>query len=144
MAGSRVGMAAYRGIGADDQNVARAGAVLRFVDPGIDDAQDGQRRRRPDLVQGQGAGGVAGDDQEFRPLVDQKTGAAEGIARDRRLGFRSVREPRGIPQIEIVERWEALQQGPQYREAAEAGIEDSYFRPCCIHRCFVPGDSEAR
>ena len=73
-------------------------AASRGLGAGFDDANDGNGRDRfLDGVEGEGAGGVAGDDEVFGALLlDQEPGALGGVAGDGAAGLGAVGETGGV------------------------------------------------
>src|SRR5271170_373203 len=57
------------------------------------------RRGRADFVESEGAGGVAGDNQEFAALFDQEPGAGDGVSGDGCLRLGAVRKAGGIAEV---------------------------------------------
>ena len=93
---------------------------------GGDDADD--RRRGGgglDFGQGEGTGGVAGDDEKVSTLVEEEAGRGDGEADDGSLGFGAVGEAGGVAEEDVVGVWNAVQEGAEDGEAAEAGVEDT-------------------
>ena len=81
-------MALDGGVGGDDQNVAGAGGGSGGCSPGFNDAENGDGDGGLNGVESQGAGGVAGDDEELGALLlDQEAGALGGVAGDGAAGF---------------------------------------------------------
>ena len=75
--------------------VCRGGA--RGGGAGLDDAQHRNRDGVLDGVEGQGAGGVAGDDQEFGALLaDQELRALRGVAGDGAARLGAVGQARRV------------------------------------------------
>ncbi len=96
-AGGGVGVALHGGVGGDDEDVAGAGGGAGGGGAGLDDAQHGDGHGVLNGVEGQGAGGVAGDDEEFCALlVDQEAGAFSGVAGDGAAGLGAVGEAGGV------------------------------------------------
>ncbi len=97
LAGSGVGVALHGGVGGDDQHVAGARGGAGRGRAGLDDAQHRDRHGVLDGVERQGAGGVAGDHQEFCALLaDQELRAFSGIAGDGAARFGAVGQPRRV------------------------------------------------
>ena len=97
LAGGGVGVALDGGVGGDDQHVAGAGGGAGGVCARLDDAQHRDGHRVLNGVESQGAGGVAGDDQELRALlVDQELRALGGVAGDGAAGLGAVGQPGGV------------------------------------------------
>ena len=77
-------------------------------------------------VEGQGAGGVAGDDEEFGALLaDQELRAFGGIAGDGAARLGPVGQPGGVAEKGEAGMGKPADQGAQDGEAAEAGVEDA-------------------
>ena len=95
---------------------------------GLDDAEDGDRGGHGflDGVEGEGAGGVAGDDEVVGALlVDEESGAFGGVAGDGAAGLGAVGEAGGVADEGEAGLRGAADEGAQDGEAAEAGIEDA-------------------
>ena len=118
--------------------------AARLVGSGLDHAQHRHRRRRMNFSQGERARRIAGDHQKIRALVEQKAGARERIAHDGRAGFRPIGQPRRVAQVEKLRLRKQRQQRAQHGQAAETGIEYANLQTAASHRCFTPGESEAR
>jgi hypothetical protein len=78
-----------------------------------------------DIFEGEGRGGVAGDDEEFYALFVEEPGAGDGVAGDGFAGFGAVGQACGITEIEVVRAGDERQKGAENGEAAEAGVEDA-------------------
>ncbi len=136
-------MALHGGVGGDDQHIAREGGGARSFCARLDDAENRNRDRVLNGIQGQGAGGVAGDDQELRALLaDQELRAFGGVAGNGAAGFGAVRQARRVAQKGILGLRHALDESAQHGQAAEAGIEDADGGGCggwtcleCAHGC---------
>ena len=126
-AGCSVGVALYGGIGGDDEDVAGFGCSVGGLGAGLNDADDGDGRDGfLDGVEGEGTGGVAGDDEVFGALLlDQETGALGGVAGDGAARLGTVGEAGGVADEGKVCLWCAGDEGAQHGESAEAGIEDA-------------------
>jgi hypothetical protein len=114
------------GVSGDDQHVAGFGGCAGGGCAGLDYAEDGDRDCLLNGVEGEGAGGVAGDDEEFRALfADQELCALGGVAGDGAAGFGAVGETGGIAEEGEAGVGETLDECAEDGEAAEAGIEDA-------------------
>jgi hypothetical protein len=54
------------------------------------------------VFEGEGGGGVAGDDEEVGSLFVKELCAGDGVAGDGFMGFGAVGETRGVAQIDVV------------------------------------------
>ena len=105
LAGGGVGVALDGGVGGDDQDVAGFGGGAGGCCAGLDDAEDGNGDGVLNGVEGEGAGGVAGDDEEFGALLagpgtarsGRRSGRWCGGTWSRRGGGRCRRERRSGP-----------------------------------------------
>ena len=68
----------------------------------LDYADDGDGQGLLDVFEGQGGGGVAGDDQEFRALFVEEPGARYGVAGDCLAGFGAIGQTGGVAQVDVV------------------------------------------
>jgi len=110
----------------DDEDVAGAGGATRGGGAGVDYAEDWNGNGVLDGVEGQGAGGVAGDDEELGALfTDQELGALCGVAGDGAAGLGAVGETGGVAEEGKPGAGETLDECAEDGEAAEAGIEDA-------------------
>ena len=100
-------------------------AAVAALDAGVDDADDGDAEAALDVVEGEGGGGVAGDDEEVGALGFEEAGAFDGVAGDGALGFGAVGEAGGVAEVDVVRAGDEGQQGAEDGEAAEAGVEDA-------------------
>ena len=126
LAGGGVGVALNGGIGGDDENVAGLRRPVCGLGTGLDDAEDGDRDGFFDVVEREGAGGVAGDDEVVGALfLNQETRALGGIAGDGAAGLGAIGKARGIADESVVCLGGESYEGAQDGEAAEAGIEDA-------------------
>ena len=96
------------------------------LDDGVDDAGDGDGDGGGDLGQGEGGGGVAGDDEMVGALLVEEFCALYCVAGDCGLGFGSVGETGGVAEVDVVGGGDAWEQGAEDGEAAESGVEDAY------------------
>ena len=78
------------------------------------------------VFEGEGGGGVAGDDETVGTLLVEELCALYCVAGDGGLGFCSVGETGGVAEVDVVGRGDAGQQGAEDGEASEAGVEDAY------------------
>lgn len=123
-AGGLVGVALHGGVGGDDQNVAGFGCGAGCFGSGFNDAQDRDGHGVLDGVEGEGAGGVAGDDQEFGTLLaDEELGAFDGITGDCAAGLGSVGKTRGVADEGEASMRKLGDERGENGESAEAGIE---------------------
>ncbi len=82
-AGGLVGMALHGGVGGDDEDVAGFGGSACGGGSGLDDAKDGDGHCVLYGVEGESAGRVAGDDEEFGALfADEELGTFDGVTSD--------------------------------------------------------------
>ena len=112
--------------GGEDEGFGLRVAGLGPVDARRYDTDDRNGDGLDDLLHGQGGGGVAGDYQVVCALSGQETCAFHGVTGDGLLGLGSIGETGGIAQVEVMGSRDALKQGAENGEAAEAGVEDSY------------------
>jgi hypothetical protein len=83
--------------------------LLGGVGAGFDHAYDGDRESALDVFEGEGGGGVAGDDQEFCALFVEKLCAGDGVAGDGFAGLGAVGETCGVAEVDVIgigEEWE--------------------------------------
>jgi hypothetical protein len=66
------------------------------VGAGFDYAYDGDGESVLDVFEGEGGGGVAGDDEEFRALFVEELCAGDGVAGDGFAGLGAVGEAGGV------------------------------------------------
>ena len=69
---------------------------------GFDDADDGDGEGVLDVVEGEGGGGVAGDDEELGALLVEELCAGDGVAGDGLAGFGAVGEAGGVAEVDVV------------------------------------------
>ena len=100
---------------------------------GLDDADDRDGEGLLDVFEGQGGGGVAGDDEEVGSLIVEELCAGDGVAGDGFAGLRAVGEAGGVAEVDVVGRGDEGEQGAEDGEAAEAGVEDAYGEFVCGH-----------
>jgi len=123
-AGGGVSAAADSGVGGDDQHVSGEGGLAGGCGAGLNDAKDGDGDGVLNGVQSEGAGGVAGDDQELCALLaDQELGALGGVAGDGAAGLGAVGEAGRVSKESELSLREAMEEGAEDGESAEAGIE---------------------
>ncbi len=126
LAGAEIGVALDGGVGGDDEDVAGFRGSAGGGGAGLDDSENGDGNGVLDGVEGQCAGGVAGDDEEFGALfADQKLRALGGVAGDGAAGLGAVGQAGGVAE----EREAGLRQAGDERaedgESAEAGVENT-------------------
>ena len=92
---------------------------------GLDYADDGDGEGLLDVFEGEGGGGVAGDDEEFGALFVEELCAGDGVAGDGLAGLGAVGEAGGVAEVDVVGAGDERQQGAEDGEAAEAGVEDA-------------------
>jgi hypothetical protein len=63
---------------------------------GFDYADDGDGQGLLNVFEGEGGGGVAGDDEEVGALLVEEPGARDGVAGDGLAGFGAVGETGGV------------------------------------------------
>ena len=73
----------------------RPGLRVRYAD-------DGDGEGALDVFEGEGGGGVAGDDEEFCALVVEEPGAGDGVAGDGFAGLGAVGEAGGVAEVDVV------------------------------------------
>jgi hypothetical protein len=73
-----------------------------------------------DVFEGEGGGGVAGDDEEFCSLFVKEPGARDGVAGDGFAGLGTVGETGGVAEVDVVRMGEEWKEGAEDGEAAEA------------------------
>jgi hypothetical protein len=69
---------------------------------GFDDSDDRDGDGLADVFQGEGGGGVAGNDEEFGALFVEELCAGDGIAGDGFAGFGAVGEAGGVAEVDVV------------------------------------------
>src|SRR5277367_1072308 len=134
-----VRMAGNGCVGADHQDLPRFRRGGSLVSSSLNHAQHRHLGGFANLFQGQRAGCIAGDDQKLRTLVEQKASARKRIAHNGGAGFRPIRQPRRVAQVQKLRSWQQRQQRPQHGQPSKPGVEYAD-----LHRCFTPGASEAR
>ena len=87
---------------------------------GFDYADDGDGESALDVFEGEGGGGVAGDDEEFRALFVEELCAGDGVAGDGFAGLGAVGETGGVAEVEVLGVGDQGEQGTEDGEAAEA------------------------
>ena len=121
-----IGVALHGGVGGDDQYVAGMGSGAGGGRAGLDDAEHGNGNRVLNGVESQGAGGIAGDDEELGALFfDQELRALRRIAGDGAAGFGAIGQTGRVADESEAGVRQACDQGAQDGEPAEAGIEDA-------------------
>ena len=75
--------------------------------------------------QGEGGGGVAGDDEVFGAMGREEPCAFDGVAGDGGLRLGAVGETGGVAEIDVVGAGDEREQRAEDGEAAEAGVEDA-------------------
>ena len=119
-------MAIDCGVGRDYQHVSAARCGARGRRSGLDHSEDRHGNRRLDCIEGQGAGGVAGDYQKLGALfAHQELRALDGIAGDGAPRLGAVGQAGGVAEKGKPRVGKTANQGAQHREAAEAGVEDA-------------------
>ncbi len=73
-----------------------------------------------DFGEGEGGGGVAGDDEDVGALIEEEAGAGDGVAGDGLAGFGAVGEAGGVAEVDVVGAGDEGQEGAEDGEAAEA------------------------
>ena len=104
LASGGVSVAVHGGIGGDDEDVAVFEALSSSLGAGFDHADDGNGGDGfLDVVEGEGAGGVAGDDEVVGALFfNQKTRALSSVASDGAAGLGAVGESGGVTDEGVV------------------------------------------
>ena len=126
VAGCGVGMAVHGGVGCDHQDVARTRGCLRSGSTGLDDAKHRDGHGVLNGIEGQRAGGVAGDDDELGALfADQELGALNGVACNGAPRLGPIGQPRRVADEGEVGERQPIHKGAQHGEASKAGIEDT-------------------
>ena len=92
---------------------------------GLDHADDRDGQGTLDVFEGEGGGGVAGDDEEICALLVEELCAGDGVAGDGLAGLGAVGEAGGVAEVDVVGAGDERQQRAKYSEAAEAGVEDA-------------------
>ena len=100
--------------------------MLGGVGAGFNYAYHRDGKSALDVFEGEGGGGVAGDDQEFCALFVKELCAGDGVAGDGFAGFGAVGETGGVAEVDVVGVGDQREQGAEDGEAAEAGVEDAY------------------
>jgi hypothetical protein len=86
----------------------------------LDDADDGDGQGALDVLEGEGGGGVAGDDEEFGSLLVEELCARDGVAGDGLVRFGAVGETGGVAEVDVAGVGDEGQEGSEDSEAAEA------------------------
>ncbi len=116
----------HGGVGGDDEYVVAGGGGAGGGCAGLDDAEDGDGDGVLNGVEGERAGGVAGDDEEVGALfADQELGALDGVAGDGAARLGAVGQAGGVADEGEAGRGHAIDEGAEDGEAAEAGVEDA-------------------
>ena len=92
---------------------------------GFDYADDGDGDGLLDVFEGEGGGGVAGDDEEVGALGLEELCALDGVAGDGLAGLGAVGETGGVAEVDVVRAGDEGEQRAEDGEAAEAGVEDA-------------------
>ena len=93
--------------------------------PGWTYADDRDGQGLLDVFEGEGGGGVAGDDEEVCALLVEELCAGDGVAGDGLAGLGAVGETGGVAEVDVVGAGDERQQRAEDGEAAEAGVEDA-------------------
>src|SRR5690606_27368160 len=91
--GARIGPGGDGAGGAEDADDAPFGGLHGGARPGLDDAEDGDVELDPEHLEGDGADGIAGDDDALDPAIEEEAGASERVADDGARRARAVRNP---------------------------------------------------
>ena len=97
----------------------------RGLRAGLDDAGDGDAQRLAEARDAEGAGGVAGDDDELCALGEEEAGEFLTVTLDGGLALAAVRDARGVADVEDALRGEKLAERRDDGEAANAGIKNA-------------------
>ena len=89
--------------------------MLGSVGAGLDYADDGDGQGSLDVFEGQGGGGVAGDDEQVGALFVEELCAGDGVAGDGFVGLGAVGETGGVAKVDVVG------VGDQREQSAEDG-----------------------
>lgn len=90
---------------------------------GFDDAVDGDIELSAECVDGVGACGIACDDECFNAAVGQFFCAGDGISNDGLRRSVSVRDARGIAEVEIVLAGQGFANGIEHGQTAHTAIK---------------------
>ena len=125
-ASSGVCVAVYGGVGGNDEHVACARRSAGGGCAGFNDAEYGDGHGGLNSIECEGAGGVAGDDEELGSLfTDQELRAFDGIAGDGAARFGSIWKASSVADESKVRMRQAVDERAEHGKAAEAGIEDA-------------------
>ncbi len=102
-----------------------SGLIMGSLGTGLDDSYDGDGEVGADVFEGEGGGGVAGDDEEVGALSEEEAGAGEGVADDGLAGLGAVGETGGVAEVDVVGVGDEGEKIVQDGEAAEAGVKDA-------------------
>ena len=87
---------------------------------GFDYTDDGDGQGQLDVFEGEGGGGVAGDDEELGSLFVEELCALDGVAGDGLAGLGAIGETSGIAEVDVAGVGNEREQGTEDGEAAEA------------------------
>jgi hypothetical protein len=88
--------------------------LRRGLGSGFDYAYDWDGEGGLDVFEGEGGGGVAGNDEEVGSLLVEEAGARDGVAGDGLVGFGAVGETGGVAEVDVA----------GFRDEGEEGAED--------------------
>ena len=98
---------------------------------GFDYADDGDGQGLLDVFEGEGGGGVTGDDEEFCALIVEEFCAGDSAAGDGLARLRAVGEAGGVAQVDVVGFGDEREKSAEDGETSEAGVEYAYGDGIC-------------
>ncbi len=122
-----VSVAMHGGVSGDDEDVARFRRAVSGFGSRLNHADDRNGGDGLfDVFEGEGAGGIAGDDEVVGALLfNEEARALGGVAGDGAAGFGSVREAGGVSDEGVASLRGTVDERAQNGESAEAGVEDA-------------------
>src|SRR5271170_7593445 len=132
---ARLAFGSHRGCAQDDTIFFRSSRSSRSGEGGLgagfDYADDGDGQGLLDVFEGQGGGGVAGDDEEVGALLVEELCAGDRVASDSLSGLGAVGEPGGVAEEDVVGAGDEREKRSKDGEAAEARVEDADGEGLC-------------
>ena len=116
----------------DHTDPTDTGRALRGAHAGLDDAHDRHVETLPQMIERDGGRAVARDHDHSDVVFEQQIDDLERVLQDLVGGFRAVRKPPGVAEIDDVGAGNEVEQCPDHREAAESAVEDA-DRPVVVH-----------
>ena len=127
-----VGSALHRGFRADHPDPAIVGRPYCGANAGVDDADDRDARRDPDLFDGGYLDRIARHDQELHATIDQVGGDLQRVSLDLCQGFRAVREAGGVAHVQQRLTGQEVDDGSGHGQATHTRVEHA-DRPRVSH-----------